>query len=91
MWSILTGSFGRTKALLGRLLLIRFDRRKAFVEGEGRLDEFEPLNDILMANSTCFFDKVKALTYDSKFRAEFTQLRRKKVLQNLASFVYNAH
>ena len=79
------------KRTSGELLLICFDGSEALVEGERLLNEFEPLYNILVADATCFFDKVQAFTYDGKLCAQFPQLWCMEVLQNLPGFVHNAH
>ena len=79
------------KGPLGGLPFIGFDGSEALVEGEGLLDEFEPLDDIFVANAIGLFDRVEAFVHGRKLAANFPQLWGEKILDYLPSFVYNAH
>jgi hypothetical protein len=73
------------------LALVGFDCGKTLVEGEGLLDEFEPLNDILVANPTGLFDKIQALSNNSNLSPHFAQLWSEEILQYLTSFFDDTH
>jgi hypothetical protein len=84
-------NLGIVRNKLGGALFIFFDCREALVEGKGLLDKFQALNNALMTNAIGFFDGVKPFIHSRELAAHLPQLRREKILYNLASFFDDAH
>jgi hypothetical protein len=91
--------------MLGGAALVFFDCGEALIEGKGLLNLFETLNNIVKAYSNSFFmefltlvlriqsliHRFEALFHASKLSAHLPQLRRKKILHDLTSFLDDAH
>jgi hypothetical protein len=74
---------------LSRAALLIFEAGDALVEGERLLDLFKALDDPVEADSADLFDRVKTLVQARKLSANFSQFRRREILQDLPHVLNN--
>jgi hypothetical protein len=71
--------------------LLGFQFRDSLVECEGLLDQFQPLNEILVADAIDFLCRLNSLTYGCQLTSDFSQLGRDDVLQYLTDIFDKSH